>query len=304
MASPPPAPVRSCGVGRGRGFGSPDYVVVGHCALDRQPDGSYLPGGTVLYGALTAARLGMRAAILTAGDVDALTRALAPYAGDFALQILPRAQTTIFENIPTPQGRKQRLHGWAGPIFPADLPAAWRDAPILHLGPLADELPPAMWAAPLTRGTTPWLVATPQGWLRRWGDLPSPVRHVPLALPDALLDRLRAIVISTEERDVAEAAVRRVAARGDGAITTGAGGVDLLHAGAVMHVDSFPTPVRDETGAGDVFAAAWFVRMAGGDTPQVAARVACAAAALSITAPGPTGIPTADAIARLIAASG
>src|SRR3954447_10591197 len=95
-----------------RELGTPDYVVVGHCALDLQPDGSYLPGGTVLYGALTAARLGMRAAILTAGDPDALGQALAPFAGGFAIEIVPRAATTIFENVPTPHGRKQTLHGW------------------------------------------------------------------------------------------------------------------------------------------------------------------------------------------------
>src|SRR5262245_10222456 len=94
------------------GNASPDYVVVGHCALDLQPDGSYLPGGTVLYGALTAARLGLRAAILTAGDPDALRQALMPFAEMFAIHILPRVGTTIFENVPTPQGRKQTLRGW------------------------------------------------------------------------------------------------------------------------------------------------------------------------------------------------
>ena len=68
---------------------TPEYVVVGHCALDVQPDGSFLPGGTVLYSALTAARMGMRAGILTAGDPVALADALAPFAGSFAIHILP-----------------------------------------------------------------------------------------------------------------------------------------------------------------------------------------------------------------------
>src|SRR5947209_17076325 len=97
---------------------APEYVVVGHCALDLQPDGSYLPGGTVLYSALTAARLGMRAAILTAGNPTALMPALEPFIGEFALHILPSETTTIFENVPTPEGRRQFLHGWAGPITP------------------------------------------------------------------------------------------------------------------------------------------------------------------------------------------
>lgn len=282
---------------------SPDYVVVGHCALDLQPDGSYLPGGTVLYGALTAARLGLRAAILTAGDPDAIGRALVPFTDLFAIHILPREGTTIFENVPTPQGRKQTLHGWGGLILPDDLPDAWRAAPILHLGPLAAELPPDAWTDFLATAAPAWPVTTPQGWLRHWGPLPSPVRHEPLTLPDALLDCLRAIVISEEERGVAETAVQRVARHGYGAITLGPHGAEILHSGTTARVASFPVTVRDETGAGDVFAAAWFAGMARGETPEAAARIACAASALSITAPGPNGIPTADAVTRLVETS-
>ncbi|HEY7908475.1 MAG TPA: PfkB family carbohydrate kinase [Thermomicrobiales bacterium] len=280
---------------------TPEYVVVGHCALDVQPDGSFLPGGTVLYGALTAARMGMRAAMLTAGDPAALTPALAPFRDAFAIHILPTPTTTIFENTPTPQGRKQTLHGWAGAILPDALPAAWRNAAILHLGPIANELPPDAWAEALGTTDARLTLATPQGWLRRWGTLPSPVRHEPLALPDALLDRLGAMVISVEERDVAEAAVRRVAIGGLGAITDGPDGVDILRGGTTAHVPTFAVTVRDETGAGDVFAAAWAVQIARGESPEAAARVACAAASLSITAPGPRGIPTGAEIAALLA---
>jgi sugar/nucleoside kinase (ribokinase family) len=280
---------------------TPEYVVVGHCALDVQPDGSFLPGGTVLYGALTAARMGMRAAMLTAGDPAALTPALAPFRDAFAIHILPTPTTTIFENTPTPQGRKQTLHGWAGAILPDALPAAWRNAAILHLGPIANELPPDAWAEALGTTDARLTLATPQGWLRRWGTLPSPVRHEPLALPDALLDRLGAMVISVEERDVAEAAVRRVAIGGLGAITDGPDGVDILRGGTTTHVPTFAVTVRDETGAGDVFAAAWAVQIARGESPEAAARVACAAASLSITAPGPRGIPTGAEIAALLA---
>jgi sugar/nucleoside kinase (ribokinase family) len=280
---------------------APEYVVVGHCALDVQPDGSFLPGGTVLYGALTAARMGMRTAVLTAGDPAALVPALAPFRDAFAIHILPAPATTIFENIPTPQGRRQTLHGWAGAILPESLPAAWRHATILHLGPIANELPPEAWADALGTTNGRLTLATPQGWLRRWDALPSPIRHAPLALPDALLDRLGAMVISTEERDVAEAAVRRVAVRGLGAITDGPHGVDILRGGATTHVPTFAVTVRDETGAGDVFAAAWAVQMARGESPEAAARVACAAASLSITAPGPHGIPTAAEVAALLA---
>lgn len=285
----------------GSEWAAPEYVVVGHCALDVQTDGSFLPGGTVLYSALTAARMGMRAAVLTAGDPAALTPALAPFRDAFAIHILPAAATTTFENVPTPAGRRQTLHGWAGPIPPDALPAAWRRATVLHLGPIADELPPDAWADALGTTHARLTLATPQGWLRRWGTLPSPVRHETLVLPAALLDRLGAMVISVEEIDVAAAAVRRVAVTGLGAITYGPRGVDILRGDARVHIPTFDVAVRDETGAGDVFAAAWAVQLARGESPEAAARIACAAASLSITAPGPHGIPTLEAIEALLA---
>lgn len=277
---------------------------MGHCALDIQPDGSFLPGGTVLYSALTAARMGLRVGILTAGEPESVATALAPFDGLFAIHIVPTAATTTFENLPTPAGRKQTLHAWAGPIHPDELPVAWRRAAILHLGPIADELPPDAWAEALGANREgAWTIATPQGWLRHWNTLPSPVRHDALALPHRLLDRLSAMVISVEERDVAETAVRRVARHGLGAITYGPRGVEILQGEMTTRIPTFPVAVRDETGAGDVFAAAWAVGLARGERPEVAARGACACASLSVTAPGPHGIPTATEVAALLAAN-
>ena len=280
---------------------TPEYVVVGHCALDRQDDGSFLPGGTALYAALTASQLGMRAGVLTAGVPDALAVALKPYRDAFDLVIVPAEATTTFENIATPAGRKQTLHAWAGVIPPEALPVAWHNAAVLHLGPIADELPPAEWANTLDYFA--WPVTTPQGWLRRWNTLPAPVRHVPLALPDTLRTRLRAAVISSEEEEVAGTFVRGVARHGLGVITHGARGAELLTRDARRDIPAFPTTARDETGAGDVFAAALFVGLARGAMPVEAARMACAAAALSIAGPGPSAIPSTGAIQQLMASS-
>ena len=84
-------------------------------------------------------------------------------------------------------------------------------------------------------------------------------------------------------------------------MTDGPRGVEIIEGSHTTHLAAFPVTVRDETGAGDVFAAAWAVQLARGDTPTAAARVANAVAALSITAPGPNGIPTAAEIAALLA---
>ena len=46
---------------------APDYLVIGQIVCDIQPDGSGVLGGTALYSALTAARLGARVGVLTRG---------------------------------------------------------------------------------------------------------------------------------------------------------------------------------------------------------------------------------------------
>ncbi len=46
-----------------------------------------------------------------------------------------------FENQYTPQGRHQILHAASEPIALADIPAEWRAAPIVHLGPVLGETP-------------------------------------------------------------------------------------------------------------------------------------------------------------------
>ena len=43
---------------------APDYLVIGHITADVVPGGT-TPGGTALYAARTAARLGLRVAIVT-----------------------------------------------------------------------------------------------------------------------------------------------------------------------------------------------------------------------------------------------
>src|SRR5688500_8647879 len=46
---------------------TPDYLVIGHVTADLQPNGEVILGGTALYSALAAARLGARVAVLTRG---------------------------------------------------------------------------------------------------------------------------------------------------------------------------------------------------------------------------------------------
>ncbi|HEX5505717.1 MAG TPA: PfkB family carbohydrate kinase [Thermomicrobiales bacterium] len=276
--------------------GALDYLAVGHVTLDRQPDGSALPGGTVLFATLQAARLGLRAGIVTVGRAADLDAALAPYREEVTIALAPAAATTTFINVGLGAARRQTVPAWAGPLPRDTLPAAR----IVHLAPVAREIEPAHFAALPADG---FLGATPQGWLRRWGP-DGHVEAVPLDLPAHIFARLDALVLSEHEQPLATGAIAAVLARGGlVAVTRGELGCVLLgvagrEAGVAVH--ALRCPVVDDTGAGDVFAAAFFIALHEGQSPVAAARFANAAAGLSLNGHGVTAIAGRREIKRVV----
>ncbi len=275
-----------------------DYLALGHVTLDRQPDGTMLPGGTVLFAALQAARLGLRAGIVTAGRPDDLDAALAPYRAEVAIDLRPAPATTVFVNEGVGAARRQTVNGWAGPL---GLTTALPAARIIHLAPVARELDlDALPAFP----DGAFVAATPQGWLRRW-DADGRVSEERLALPAALAARLDALVVSEHEAALVAETIAAVRAGGGlVTVTHGARGCTLLGPGRPRDVPAFPCPLVDDTGAGDVFSAALFVALAEGREPVAAARFAHAAAGLSIGGRGVSAIAAREAIERVLAGEG
>jgi sugar/nucleoside kinase (ribokinase family) len=260
----------------------PDYLAIGHLTCDLLADGASSPGGTVRYAALTAARLGLRAAVLSAGAPDLALSLPAT----IALTLTPSADATTFANRYGPDGRRQWLHARAAPVSFAAAPPAWREAPIIHLAPLVAELDLAQaldWAAP---GVLVGL--TPQGYMRAWDlPLPAPVRPVAWRPAPALLRRLSLIVLSVEDVGGDEALIASYAAHCPLVVVTrGAAGATLYRAGQPAPVAPFAAREIDPTGAGDVFAAAMLVRLHATGDPQQAAAFASAAAARSVEGPG------------------
>jgi sugar/nucleoside kinase (ribokinase family) len=70
------------------------------------------------------------------------------------------------------------------------------------------------------------------------------------------------------------------------------------------HVPAFPVAAIDTNGAGDTHTGIFIAALAGGADPAAAARIANAAAALSVTQPGPATAPTAADLARFLAVRG
>jgi hypothetical protein len=272
-----------------------DYVAVGHVTVDvLDADGSRHPGGTAFYSALQAARLQLRTLILTRGDPHEIEQLLGPYRDELDLEIVPAEHTTTLRTWGEGPDRRQRLLAWAGPIEgPIEVGAA-----ILHLAPVAREIPRA-WFAAHPPGAD-FVGLTPQGLLREWdarGEiaLVAPSRELPPGRCDAL-------VLSEREHQCYAEPLTQTAEGAVIAVTAGAQPCTLhLPDGALLHVPVPPieTPT-DDLGAGDVFAAALFIALHEGQAPTEAAAFANAAAAVRIAGAGPNAIGDRRAIeARL-----
>jgi sugar/nucleoside kinase (ribokinase family) len=270
------------------------YLLLGHVSRDIAPDGPRL-GGAVAYSGLTARALGMTVGVVTAAGTDI---ALAPLAG-LQLHCLPSAETTTFENVYVEGTRRQRVIATASPLSPGDVPPGWLGAACVHLAPIADELPlDAGKAFPEAR-----LFCTPQGWLRRWDAEGHVFPHAWQRLLPALLG-VEATVLGWEDVDHDVDAVRALAGMVPILVlTAGPSGADLFCEGRSTHIEAPQARQVDPTGAGDVFAAAFFVGLLRREPPLAAAQRAAAIAARSVEAVGLDGVPSASQLATFEAAA-
>jgi sugar/nucleoside kinase (ribokinase family) len=264
-----------------------DYLAIGHLTQDVTPAGTRL-GGTAAFAALTARAFGLRVGIVTSFGETASLEAL----GDIPVLRVPSDQNTTFENLRTPAGRKQILRGRASDITLEGVPDTWRRAPIVHLGPVAQEIAPD--AAEGFSGSL--LGITPQGWMRTWDEAgqvtPSPWHSAAKVLPLA-----GAVVISREDVQGDDETIHSMAQQTRIlAVTEGAAGAVLYWNGDSRRFR--PPRVRevDDVGAGDVFATALFIRLYMTRDPWEAARFATLLAARSVMRPAFEGVPTSSDI--------
>jgi sugar/nucleoside kinase (ribokinase family) len=278
----------------------PDYVVIGHIAIDRTPAGNLL-GGTVLYAALAAARYGARVGILTRANIDAFTDAqrdeLAAVAGEIEVVAQTSSATTTFTNTEVAGRRTQTLHAWGGQIDLNGLPPLWRSAPAIHLAPVAQEIDPRQ-----TQRLAPqFLGCTPQGWMRQWHpEQLGRVKTIPLRLPSEMIARIDAMVISSEESTHARDIVQAIGQRGLVAVTRNLQGTAMIDRGREINMPAVRVTAVDPVGAGDVFAGCLFAGRAARESVVASARYATAAAALKVTGRGIQSVPYREAVEQLI----
>ena len=300
-----------------QGLFQPDFLVIGHATRDLlpntspdAPDGGWRPGGTVLYAACAALRHGLRVGVVTScpPDLAETLRAMLP---GVALHVVPAAHATAFENIYSGNVRQQYLRGRATPISESDIPADWRNAPITLLAPVAQELPATL----VDLFPHSLLGATAQGWLRTWEYsqrvVPALLGKATIALPS-----LQAFFLSREDvqapydipaqlmphqpRSISEveaymenwASVTPLLVE-----TLGYKGARLRRNGG--EPEDFPAyrvEQVDPTGAGDVFAATFLIRLRETGDPLRAVDYANRAAAISVEGVGISTIPTREQV--------
>ncbi|PKN98293.1 MAG: ribokinase [Chloroflexi bacterium HGW-Chloroflexi-4] len=264
-----------------------DYLMIGHITQDLTPQGPAL-GGTASYAALTARAFGLRVGIVTSCRADLN---LEIFDGVTVLR-KNAEQNSTFINTHTPTGRIQHIKGVAETITLADIPAVWRDTPVVHLGPivheiandLADAFPHAI------------MGVTPQGWLRIWNEdgLVSYKRWEEAA---AVLIHAKVVIMSIEDVQGDEDVVSEFAGLVPVLVVTeGSAGCRVYWNGDLRNFRPPHVVEVDPVGAGDVFATSFFIRFQVTRDPWESARFATLLAANSVTRKTLDGVPTKEEV--------
>ena len=260
-----------------------DYLVIGHVTEDITSAGPRL-GGTTTFSSLTALSLGLRVGIVTAMSDKTPLKALE------GIRVVnnPSQHTTTFENIYAQDGRTQILHRRAALIPFESVPEVWRKAPIIHLGPVAQEI-----SGVLPKDFTGSMIGiTPQGWMRTWDNAGHVVPYA-WESSQTLLPQAGAVVISRDDVGGDEELIESMAHQTRIlAVTEASAGSVLYWNGDRRRFRAPEVEEVDATGAGDIYAAAFFIRLSSTRDPWEAARFATQLAARSVKRSGLGGIPT------------
>jgi hypothetical protein len=263
------------------------YMIIGHVTKDLAPEGDRM-GGTAAYSGLTALAYGASVSLLTACSPEC---DLSPLDG-IRIQKIPSGKTTVFENRYRGSVREQWIRSTAEPLGPMHIPPGWNSPAIVHFGPVVGEADPGL----MNRFGQSLRCVTLQGWMREW-DSGGRVRVVLRPEAERAARNADAAVFSLDDVGGSEPEAARLAGLSPvAAVTDGERGCRVFRKGETR---DFPAPKvmpADPTGAGDIFAAVFFLRLKETGNAWEAGRMAVALASLSVTRPGLAGVPTRSEI--------
>ncbi|MHC1741305.1 MAG: PfkB family carbohydrate kinase [Anaerolineaceae bacterium] len=260
-----------------------DYLLIGHVTQDVTPTGFAL-GGTASYASLTAQSFGKKVGIVTSCTPNLQL----PELVGIPVIRKPSLHNSTFENVNKLTGRVQHIRATAEMLTLADIPEVWMNTPIVHLGPIAAEIDPEVAQA----FPNSLLGITPQGWLRGW-DADGLISFIEWPGAISIIKHANVVVLSIEDvRNNEEVIQEYVSEVPILVVTEGARGARVYWNGDVRHFMPPKEHEIDSVGAGDIFAASFFIRFADTHDPWESARVATQIAARSVTRRTLAGVPT------------
>src|ERR1700704_4306763 len=117
--------------------GTVEYLLLGHVTVDRLDERRVVLGGTATYAALTARNMGARVGVHTS---SAYVPGLIDTLGGVLVARIPAEYTTCFVNDYTAGKRRQTIESVAEKLTYGQILPEWRKTPVVHLGPLNQEL--------------------------------------------------------------------------------------------------------------------------------------------------------------------
>ncbi len=266
------------------------FLSIGHFTHDIVDDKLIL-GGASAYSSTTARKLGLKAGVVTAVGKDFLHY---DKLNDISLIIIGEKDnsrwdypTTTFENIYENGIRRQFIRGVSATIYADHIPDQWCNVDIVYLCPVANEVDLSI----VHKFPNSIIGASPQGWMRKWD---SSGRVSPRKWDEApkILPYIDVLIMSEEDIspfpniiDEYKNMVKMLI------LTRGEKGSTLFHDGKFFDFPAFKVKAMDPTGAGDVFATAFLIKLKETSDPFVASIFANCVASFVVEKQGTEGIP-------------
>lgn len=264
-----------------------EYLVIGHITADLTDSGVKL-GGTAAFSGLTAHRLGLKTGILTSHSPELNTTPI----DSLWVKNKISEHSTTFKNISDGADRDQFLFHTADRLTKADLPELAPQPVIVHLGPVANEVDPDI----LSAYPTSLKCLTPQGWFRGLNE-ENKVYLQPWESCEKYLAMADIAVISQEDVKKDEERIASMAASIPVfVVTENYKGARVYWHNDARYINAPGVKYVDDTGAGDIFATAFFYRYYKTRDPWEAGRFAVQLASGSVTRKHLDSIPTTEEI--------
>ena len=263
-----------------------DYLMLGSITRDVSASGKYSLGGTASYSGLMANTLGSRVGIVSSMSADLN---LLPLEKNGILVARQHSDvTTEYQNIYTDAGRVQYLRKRASSLTFDSVPARWLTAPIVHIGPLANDIDQSI----TDQFSDAFVGITLQGWLRKW-DHDGRITRSAFPKLTEVISKADAVVLSIEDVDGDWDYIERCAAVSKVLVITESDKGATVFGGGKRHQFQAPNVVmKDSTGAGDIFASVFFVLYYHTEDHILAARLAVKLASDSVTREGLKSVPS------------